>query len=58
MGAVRAGLPVRFRSNLHVVVGVIVGLLGILFALQNFGGLLLGDVQLFWPLLVVAFGLQ
>ena len=58
MGAVRAGLPVRFRSNLHVVVGVIVGLLGILFALQNFGGLSLGDVQLFWPLLVVAFGLS
>ena len=48
----------RFSASVHVVVGVIVGLLGILFTLQNFGLHLLGDVQLFWPLLVVAFGLS
>ncbi len=48
----------RFRANVHVVLGLIVGLLGILFTLQNFGVLLLGDVQLFWPLLVVAFGVS
>ena len=47
----------RLRFNVHVVLGVIVGLLGILFTLQNFGLLSLGDVQRFWPLLVVAFGL-
>ncbi len=49
---------VRFRSNLHVVLGVIVGLLGILFTLQNVGVLTLGDVQLFWPMIVVAFGVS
>ena len=48
----------RFRANVHVILGLIVGLLGILFTLQNFGVLLLGDVQLFWPLLVVAFGVS
>ena len=47
----------RIRFNVQVVVGVIVGLLGVLFTLQNFDVLLLGDVQLVWPLLVVAFGL-
>ena len=47
----------RLRFNVHVVLGVIVGLLGILFTLQNFGLLSLGDVQRFWPLLVVAVGL-
>ena len=47
-----------FRSNVRVVVGVIVTLLGALFTLQNFGVLSLGDVQLFWPMLVVAFGLS
>ena len=48
----------RIHFNVRVVVGVIVGLLGILFTLQNFGVLSLGDVQLFWPMLVVAFGVS
>ena len=46
----------RFPFSVQVVVGVIFGLLGILFILQNFGVPLLGDAQLFWPMLVVAFG--
>jgi hypothetical protein len=48
---------VRFHFNAQVATGVIVGFLGILFTLQNFSALSLGDVQRFWPLLVVAFGL-
>ena len=48
----------RSCANVHVILGLIVGLLGFLFTLQNFGVLLLGDVQLFWPLLVVAFGVS
>ena len=47
----------RFHFNAQVAAGVIVGILGILFTLQNFSVLLLGDAQRFWPLLVVAFGL-
>jgi LiaF transmembrane domain/LiaI-LiaF-like transmembrane region len=49
---------VRFRSHVRIVLGVIVGLIGLVFTLQNFGVLSIGDVQLFWPLLVVAFGLS
>jgi hypothetical protein len=48
---------VRFHFNGQVAAGVIFGLLGIFFTLQNFSVLSLGDAQLFWPMLVVAVGL-
>jgi LiaF transmembrane domain/LiaI-LiaF-like transmembrane region len=48
---------VRVRFPTEGVVGAVLVLLGILFTLQNFGVLSLGDV-LFWPLLIVAFGLS
>ena len=39
----RVRLVVRIHFNVRVVVGPIVGLLGVLFTLQNFGVLLLND---------------
>jgi LiaF transmembrane domain len=53
----RCGFLSIFTSSSGGIVGVFVGILGIVFTLQNFGVFSLGDVQLFWPMLVVAFGL-
>lgn len=48
----------NLRFNIPVIAGLILTVVGVLFALQNFGVLALCDVQLYWPLLVVAFGLS
>jgi hypothetical protein len=45
------------RNNVSLGGGLICALLGILLTLYNLG-IIVGDVQLFWPLLVVALGLS
>ena len=49
---------VRVHPLIHTIAGLVLLLLGVLLTLQNFGALSLGDVQLLWPLIIVAFGLS
>lgn len=46
-----------YRANGRMVAGVILVLLGIVYALQSFGVLYAGDVLRFWPLILVGIGI-